>query len=43
MTSSNFCHKYLVGYKCLKVVYFLAAIPRDASGKIFKTKFQQHY
>ncbi len=35
------CRKNLAGYKCIKEVLFIDALPRNASGKVLKTVLKQ--
>ena len=39
----EFCRAHLAGYKCPRTVDFVAALPRNASGKILKTQLRQPY
>ncbi len=38
-----FCREYLAGYKCPKSVDFLAALPRNAGGKILKRQLRETF
>ncbi len=35
------CRQNLAGYKCVKEVFFIDALPRNASGKVLKTSLKQ--
>jgi acyl-CoA synthetase (AMP-forming)/AMP-acid ligase II len=39
----EFCRRHLAGYKCPRTVDFVAALPRNASGKILKTALREPY
>ena len=39
----EFCRRHLAGYKCPRTVDFVAALPRNASGKILKATLREPY
>jgi acyl-CoA synthetase (AMP-forming)/AMP-acid ligase II len=39
----QFCRQQLAGYKIPRVVYELAQLPRNASGKVLKYQLRQNY
>ncbi|MGI8638914.1 MAG: class I adenylate-forming enzyme family protein [Pyrinomonadaceae bacterium] len=39
----NFCKKYLADFKCPKTVYFVADIPKGATGKLLKRELARLY
>ena len=38
-----FAKEHLPGFKCPKVIYFMAALPRNPSGKVLKYKLKESF